>query len=209
MKLSAMFPNRVKKLKMGNTKQKLWKNILVIGILSAILSCFFCFSYTESCKCSINMLYFCINPMQCFTFQRSVSWIWCFPWYYNIRKKVKILNAQKTGSLIGAIRKEQNRTQQDLENGLGVSSAAVSKWERGIGFLLNIPIKILTVYSNVRNGGKNGRLFTIWGKCKIRHPCRCEPDTAEGWNNKSRRQKAEKLRENLRVLPVYGRNFFV
>jgi len=71
------------------------------------------------------------------------------------------LNAQKTGSLIGAIRKEQNRTQQDLENGLGVSSAAVSKWERGIGFLLNIPIKILTVYSNVRNGGKNGRLFTI------------------------------------------------
>ena len=44
------------------------------------------------------------------------------------------MNAQKTGSLIGAIRKEQNRTQQDLENGLGVSSAAVSKWERGIGF---------------------------------------------------------------------------
>jgi len=44
------------------------------------------------------------------------------------------LNAQKTGSLIAAIRKEQNRTQQDLANELGVSSAAVSKWERGIGF---------------------------------------------------------------------------
>ena len=44
------------------------------------------------------------------------------------------MNAQKTGSLIAAIRKEQNRTQQDLANGLGVSSAAVSKWERGIGF---------------------------------------------------------------------------
>ena len=44
------------------------------------------------------------------------------------------MNAQKTGSLIGAIRKEQNRTQQDLANELGVSSAAVSKWERGIGF---------------------------------------------------------------------------
>ena len=50
------------------------------------------------------------------------------------RKKVKILNAQKTGSLIATIRKEQNRTQQDLANELGVSSAAISKWERGIGF---------------------------------------------------------------------------
>ena len=47
---------------------------------------------------------------------------------------MKILNAQKTGSLIAAIRKEQNRTQQDLANELGVSSAAISKWERGIGF---------------------------------------------------------------------------
>ncbi len=44
------------------------------------------------------------------------------------------MNVQKTGSLIAAIRKEQNRTQQDLANELGVSSAAVSKWERGIGF---------------------------------------------------------------------------
>ena len=44
------------------------------------------------------------------------------------------MNAQKTGSLIAAIRKEQNRTQQDLSNELGVSSAAISKWERGIGF---------------------------------------------------------------------------
>ena len=47
---------------------------------------------------------------------------------------MKKLNAQKTGSLIAAIRKEQNRTQQDLANELGVSSAAISKWERGIGF---------------------------------------------------------------------------
>ncbi|MXP76290.1 helix-turn-helix domain-containing protein [Lachnospiraceae bacterium WCA-9-b2] len=44
------------------------------------------------------------------------------------------MNAQKTGSLIAAIRKEQNHTQQDLANELGVSSAAISKWERGIGF---------------------------------------------------------------------------
>lgn len=47
---------------------------------------------------------------------------------------MKKLNAQKTGSLIAAIRKEQNRTQQDVANELGVSSAAISKWERGIGF---------------------------------------------------------------------------
>lgn len=47
---------------------------------------------------------------------------------------MKILNPQKTGSLIATIRKQQNRTQQDLANELGVSSAAVSKWERGIGF---------------------------------------------------------------------------
>ena len=44
------------------------------------------------------------------------------------------MNAQKTGSLIADIRKEKNRTQQDLANELGVSSAAISKWERGIGF---------------------------------------------------------------------------
>ena len=44
------------------------------------------------------------------------------------------MNPQKTGSLIATIRKQQNRTQQDLANELGGSSAAVSKWERGIGF---------------------------------------------------------------------------
>ncbi len=44
------------------------------------------------------------------------------------------MNAQKTGNLIASIRKEQHRTQRDLANELGVSSAAVSKWERGAGF---------------------------------------------------------------------------
>lgn len=47
---------------------------------------------------------------------------------------MKILNTQKTGSLIASIRKEQNLTQQDLAAKLGVSGAAISKWERGIGF---------------------------------------------------------------------------
>ena len=42
------------------------------------------------------------------------------------------MNAQKTGSLIAAIRKEKNSTQQDLANELGVSSAAISKWETGV-----------------------------------------------------------------------------
>lgn len=45
-----------------------------------------------------------------------------------------MLNDQKTWNLIASIRKEQNRTQQDLANELGVSSAAVSKCERSIGF---------------------------------------------------------------------------
>lgn len=44
------------------------------------------------------------------------------------------MNTQKTGSLIASIRKEQNLTQQDLAAKLGVSGAAISKWERGIGF---------------------------------------------------------------------------
>ncbi len=44
------------------------------------------------------------------------------------------MNTQKTGGLIASIRKEQNLTQQDLAAKLGVSSAAISKWERGIGF---------------------------------------------------------------------------
>lgn len=44
------------------------------------------------------------------------------------------MNAQKTGNLIASIRRKQHRTQQDLANELGVSNAAVSKWERGIGF---------------------------------------------------------------------------
>ena len=44
------------------------------------------------------------------------------------------MNTQKTGSLIASIRKEQNLTQQDLAAKLGVSSSAISKWERGIGF---------------------------------------------------------------------------
>lgn len=68
------------------------------------------------------------------------------------------MNAQKTGSLIAAIRKEQNRTQQDLANGLGVSSAAVSKWERGIGFLPNISIKNI---SNLQKRKKRRKKWSI------------------------------------------------
>ena len=52
------------------------------------------------------------------------------------------MNVQKTGSLIATIRKEQNRTQQDLANELGVSSAAISKWERG----LSVPDSDLLIF---------------------------------------------------------------
>ena len=76
------------------------------------------------------------------------------------------MNAQKTGSLIAAIRKEQNRTQQDLSNELGVSSAAISKWERGIGFpdvslieplatSLGITIAELSKGERIENGDAN------------------------------------------------------
>lgn len=44
------------------------------------------------------------------------------------------MDAEKTGALIAAVRKENGKTQKELARELKVSSAAVSKWERGIGF---------------------------------------------------------------------------
>lgn len=44
------------------------------------------------------------------------------------------MDAEKTGALIAAVRKESGKTQKELAKELKVSSAAVSKWERGIGF---------------------------------------------------------------------------
>lgn len=44
------------------------------------------------------------------------------------------MDAKKTGALIAEIRKESGKTQKDLARELNVSSAAISKWERGIGF---------------------------------------------------------------------------
>ena len=44
------------------------------------------------------------------------------------------MDAKKTGSLIAYLRKQSNKTQKELANELHISSATVSKWERGIGF---------------------------------------------------------------------------
>ena len=44
------------------------------------------------------------------------------------------MDAKKTGALIAEIRKENGKTQKDLARELHVSNAAISKWERGIGF---------------------------------------------------------------------------
>ena len=44
------------------------------------------------------------------------------------------MDRTKTGALIAAARKEQNKTQKELAAALHVSDRAVSKWERGAGF---------------------------------------------------------------------------
>lgn len=70
------------------------------------------------------------------------------------------MNAKKTGELIATIRKEQGCTQQALANRIGVSSAAISKWERGIGFpdaslietlASSLNITIAELYAGERN----------------------------------------------------------
>lgn len=42
------------------------------------------------------------------------------------------MDAKKTGSLIADLRKQSNKTQKELANELHISSATVSKWERGV-----------------------------------------------------------------------------
>lgn len=43
------------------------------------------------------------------------------------------MDANKFGSFLAQLRKEQNMTQAELANKLQVTDKAVSRWERGIG----------------------------------------------------------------------------
>ena len=57
-----------------------------------------------------------------------------------------IMDCQKIGSFILAIRKEKNMTQKQLADKLHVTDRAVSKWERGLG----IPdVSLLSDLSNI------------------------------------------------------------
>ena len=68
-----------------------------------------------------------------------------------------MINANQTGEKISKLRKEQNLTQKELAERLHVTSAAVSKWERGLNFpdllllgtvLLNLCAEALTKRSH-------------------------------------------------------------
>lgn len=50
-----------------------------------------------------------------------------------MRKEVKMIQPEKTGTLIAALRHEHGLTQRQLAERLHISDKTVSKWERGLG----------------------------------------------------------------------------
>ena len=48
-------------------------------------------------------------------------------------KEVVVMDYEKIGLFIANKRKEQNMTQKDLAEKLGLTDRAVSRWERGLG----------------------------------------------------------------------------
>ena len=49
----------------------------------------------------------------------------------GMRKEVKMIQPEKTGTLIAALRHEHGLTQRQLAERLHISDKTVSKWERG------------------------------------------------------------------------------
>ena len=49
-------------------------------------------------------------------------------------KEGEVMDNQKFGTFVAALRKEKGWTQRDLAEHLNVTDKAVSKWERGLGF---------------------------------------------------------------------------
>ena len=58
------------------------------------------------------------------------------------------MDCTKTGNLIRELRLKQNMTQLQLAQQMGISDKTVSKWERGLGYLLRlgIPVPLLKMY---------------------------------------------------------------
>ncbi len=69
------------------------------------------------------------------------------------------VNIEKVGKQIANLRKENNLTQSELGERLGVSFQAVSKWERGetlpdTGILLDLANILRTTVDNILSGGE-------------------------------------------------------
>lgn len=61
------------------------------------------------------------------------------------------MDSKKFGQFVAEIRKEKNMTQADLANIIGVTDKAISRWEKGILFLLKTRSQSIITSSTVTN----------------------------------------------------------